>query len=897
MALVPIEPQLALKITPPRIPKTALDRPRLSSARPEFSDKAVIAIQAAPGSGKTLLLAQWRKEALQSGAAVAWLTLDGRDTDDRFVLGLAAAMRAGCGRPDFGRACMRAANLDENSLEGITEWLAEVADLAAETLLLLDEVHALPESTLGSSVAYLLINAPANLKIVLASRKPIALPIAELPVRGSVAVLTGRDLQFDLAETVATLQARFGRKIELDSCARLHEITEGWPLGLQLAMSTIERSPDLRAAIAAFTLKSGDIARYFMQCLVDQMPEQTAQFLARVAFVESLSDELCEAITRDEHARELLAQLRESTPIFSEGVDGVWSRIHPLAREFLLTRFERLPEEQRTECRCRAAHWLELHGQFEEAARHMFDAGHVDEAYSLVERSLHDVLVRGEVSRVAEWCGRLPHKEILERTNLRLTVGWVLAQSERQAEAARLVGPLVDDPTVDAGVRCESAEICATAALFADDIDGMGRIFASWQGSLPADSMTRRVVGLNQLAFLTLYRGAPEQSRYTFQQLPADAGAAGRYALGWRDWIIGCSYLWEGQVDLAARNLRVALARAEDESGRRSPIAVTLASALAAAEWERGDAGAAAELLANRLDVLERRAPPDAIMMGYVTAARLAVLDNDEQRALDLLDQLLSLSESRGLPRLYVASLGERIRIHAVRGRADVCAVVERKLETALADLRARDLGLLQPLVDIQAGLARAYSSVARRDWQAVLDQLSDLVPVVQRMRRGRDAVQVFLLRALATIRLGKDGAPMLEEATSMMRMWGLARVVEDTHPDLVRLVGQSRPEGDHVDARRDEIQAAAHRGDTAAKVQPARRTRAARGAILSPREAEVLRLLGSGLSNKQIALAMGVTEETIKWHFKNLFRKLNAASRSHLLHRARMVGILDAVT
>jgi LuxR family maltose regulon positive regulatory protein len=41
----------------------------------------------------------------------------------------------------------------------------------------------------------------------------------------------------------------------------------------------------------------------------------------------------------------------------------------------------------------------------------------------------------------------------------------------------------------------------------------------------------------------------------------------------------------------------------------------------------------------------------------------------------------------------------------------------------------------------------------------------------------------------------------------------------------------------------------------------------------------------------------MGVTEETIKWHFKNLFRKLNAASRSHLLHRARMVGILDAVT
>ncbi len=70
---------------------------------------------------------------------------------------------------------------------------------------------------------------------------------------------------------------------------------------------------------------------------------------------------------------------------------------------------------------------------------------------------------------------------------------------------------------------------------------------------------------------------------------------------------------------------------------------------------------------------------------------------------------------------------------------------------------------------------------------------------------------------------------------------------------------------------------------------------RALRGSMLSPREREVLRLLSANLSNKQIALAMGVSDETIKWHFKNLFRKLNAASRSHLLHRARMLGVLEA--
>ena len=152
MAIGPTDPQLALKITPPRIPRTVLERVRLASALPELADKAVIALHAPGGSGKTSLLAQWRKEALQTGAVVAWLTLDGLDTDDRFVRGLAAAMRSACGRPNFGQACTRAADMGGSLFEGITEWLAEIADLSIETVLILDDVHALPRSTLESSL-------------------------------------------------------------------------------------------------------------------------------------------------------------------------------------------------------------------------------------------------------------------------------------------------------------------------------------------------------------------------------------------------------------------------------------------------------------------------------------------------------------------------------------------------------------------------------------------------------------------------------------------------------------------------------------------------------------------------------------------------------------------------
>jgi LuxR family maltose regulon positive regulatory protein len=893
MAPGPPNPQLVLKTTPPRIPRTALDRSRLSGSRPEFADKSVIVLQAPGGYGKTSLLAQWRKEALQAGAVVAWLTLDAQDTDQRLVLGLATAMRAGGARPDFGRACVGAPGTNGRSLDEITAWLAEVADSMAETVLILDEVHALPDSTLGSSVAYLLLNAPANLKVVLASRKPIALPLHDLPDRGRFASLAAGDLCFDLAETVALLQARFGRKIELDSCVRLHEITEGWPLGLQLAISTIERSPDLQHAIAGFSVRSGDIHRYFVENLVDHLPPPAASFLVQVSFIDALSPALCEAITLRNDCAHVLAQLRELTPILSEDLDSEWSRIHPLAREFLASLFAALPEAERLEYHARAARWLDEHGQCEEAARHMLEAGMPDEAYRVIARALHGVLLRGQVSLVKDWIDRLPRDEILQRTGLRLTVGWMLAQSDRHAEAAQLVGPILDDATADDGDRCESAEICATAALFADDLGLMSEIVSAWYDVLPTHSIFRHVVGVNQLALLTLYRGAPDQARYTYRQLPPDDGSVGGYALGWRDWIIGLSYLWEGQVDLAARTLQVALARAEEDSGRRSSISVMLAAALAAAQWERDETLAAAELLANRLDVLERSAPPDAIALGYVTAARTSALDGNEQRALDLLDSLFALGEARSLPRLCVASLGERMRQHALRGRADLCTAVERKLDAMSAEFEGRQWGVLGPSVELQTGLARAYASIARRDWTASLDRLDQLAPAAERLRQGRDGIQIYLLRALAAGRCGKDGSRLLDEAVSTARMWGLKRVVSDTHPDLEGLVRQLRG---GVESGSGQVQAGTESrlADEAATKSASTRARAARGSLLSPKEREVLGLLARNMSNKQIALAMGVSDETIKWHFKNLFRKLNAGSRSHLLQRARMVGVFE---
>jgi len=61
----------------------------------------------------------------------------------------------------------------------------------------------------------------------------------------------------------------------------------------------------------------------------------------------------------------------------------------------------------------------------------------------------------------------------------------------------------------------------------------------------------------------------------------------------------------------------------------------------------------------------------------------------------------------------------------------------------------------------------------------------------------------------------------------------------------------------------------------------------------LTAREREVLRLLASGLTNKEIAQRLGVTDHTIKFHVNGILGKLGAATRTEAVVEAARRGII----
>jgi DNA-binding NarL/FixJ family response regulator len=78
-------------------------------------------------------------------------------------------------------------------------------------------------------------------------------------------------------------------------------------------------------------------------------------------------------------------------------------------------------------------------------------------------------------------------------------------------------------------------------------------------------------------------------------------------------------------------------------------------------------------------------------------------------------------------------------------------------------------------------------------------------------------------------------------------------------------------------------------RGDS----EPAR-SRIPEGLSLTTREVEILQLVASGSTNGDVARHLWVTEQTVKFHLRNIYRKLDVANRTQASHFAYVNGLVD---
>jgi DNA-binding NarL/FixJ family response regulator len=69
------------------------------------------------------------------------------------------------------------------------------------------------------------------------------------------------------------------------------------------------------------------------------------------------------------------------------------------------------------------------------------------------------------------------------------------------------------------------------------------------------------------------------------------------------------------------------------------------------------------------------------------------------------------------------------------------------------------------------------------------------------------------------------------------------------------------------------------------------------RPADLTARELEILQLVAEGLSNSEMARRLWVTEQTVKFHLSNIYRKLEVSNRTQASRWAQVNGLLSSTS
>ena len=898
-----LDPSLSLKITPPRVRAASLPRAWLTRLFDRMRDRRVVVVCAPAGYGKTTLLAQWRREVLSERGFAGWLTLDEHDDRARFMHGLIASLRDTMGNPQFGTEALEAVRGREGETVAMTALLAGIVDAARPTVAFLDDAHLLPEATAQTLLPYLLHNLPPNMQLVIGTRQALGLPLSEFAARGEYAELGVEELRLRVDESIGFLRARFGGRFDADACARINQCADGWPIALLLVTSVLEHDPTLD--FSAIAGKSPNIEHFFTETLLARLPPAHADLLVTASILDALHPELLRAMTGSDDVGALLDRLAATTPILAMGEGSAWLRMHPLARQALGRLFSALPPARQRELHWRAAEWLHQCGDAEAAARHALAAERPDVACEWIGHQLHELAMASRRGEVLRWAERLP-PDVATLPEVRLAIGWAQTLSYQPGAAMKTLAPLA--AATDPQVRYEADLIEASLALYEDDHARVDALLGRW-GDAPAGASARmQQIHTTLLTYVLVERGESARARYLQERATT---VDGRVTTGMAshsgELVIGLSHLREARPRLADASLRPALARAEAATGRRGSAACTLAAVRGAALWAQDRRDEAESVLAYRLDVVERASPPEVIAIMYITLARIAFAAGSEPHGLELLERLQVIGDERRLPRLVLHSLREQIRLHATARRTATAIDLGERLEACW--VRATQAAGQSPVAyfDLIRRMGLAHLQIATHDTDGARITLAAAGKLAAQLNHQRDLLETRILQAVAADRGDRAADDALREVLSIAEANGIARLFADTHPAAVERVralasgGGPAASGGHVASpafatrmtdgggMRDPLV----RPPATAATAPPRSARRAALALFTAKEASMLAYLAQGMSNKEIARALDLGPETVKWHLKSVFAKLNAGSRRHAVDRARMLGLL----
>jgi len=915
------DPVLASKITAPDVPDWAVQRPRIAQLITQGTRWCPLTVLTAPvGAGKTLALASW---AASEPGLVAWVSLDEYDNrPGAFWSSVAEALRRS------GIAMTQTAAAPEQAGEHVflLQLAAALAVQHPPVTLLLDDLHLVTDATVLKGLDFVLRNAGAGLRLVVASRMAPLLPLLRYQLAGQLAEIQASDLAFSTAEA-GQLLAQHGCTLSTDLLDCLMRHTEGLAAGLRLAAISLADHADPGEFVTELSTEDSALTCYLEEEVLNAQPPQVRDVLLCTSILGQVSADAAVELAGDERAAGIWWAAARANA-FIQPIGSGRYRYHSLFADALRLKLRHEHPGQVAVLHRRAARWYGRNGLLSDAVHHAARAGD----WPLAARLVVDNLAIGQILKprdgqhLADQFASMPSDHAwTEPAPYLVSAALALSAGSYDSCAASLdaADGVLERGPAERKPLCwfAAALVRLTAAARAGDM-----VTAAWAAGrtelllsqVPGEKLDRhpglRAWVLAGRGAVELWSGHLDEAACVLQE-----GVAAHLASAAEDEQTGCvGYLalveaLRGRLCHAAE--LVARAEAATTDSPRPPVRnldPAALVALACVHMERNELREADSRLRQAYAALGANPDPLIATVGYLVAALGALAEGRPAAVIQAVSQArsgrsvpawLDLELSLVQSRAYMAigdiqaalaaaaaqadskeSLAAAVTLAHAWGAAGDSVKARRVLAPALAADSAvpERVRVYAWLVDARLSSTSGDHARTRRSLASALrlaepEQLrlpfaaerSWIGPVLRCDPDLADAYRCLLAPALLHGRLpappgAPDQAVIPREVVELVpQRPSLGTLASEAQACRVQLSKQRRP---------------------GAPGMPA----------LTAAELRLLPLLSTHLSLREIAGELFLSRHTVKSEVTSLYRKLGVSSRSEAVARSRELALLE---
>ncbi len=850
----------------------------------------VVLFQGPAGHGKTTLMLQAEAKCRDAGLLTAWVSIDGSDNDlPRLASALQQALSALQASPDS--PAFSAAEADANAIRSRADRIAiALQGLDHPAALFLDDLHELDALPVLAFLRELLIRLPPAVRIFLSSRTVPDLGLSRLVVNGEAMIVRAAELCFSLEETNALFAQDSELQLSDEEITNIHRATEGWPAGLQLYRLALADQSVRGTLRHDIDYRPTELTNYLAENVLSRQEPAVRSFLCETAHLARLSTSLCNAVLDRDDSHEHLAYL-EKTGLFVRRLEsaGQWFTYHALFADFLREHLQSSDPNAVALIHRRAAAWFDEQAYPEEAMHHYSAAGRHGAAADVFELWSDRLVLDGHMVTVDRWANRIPIRELRSRPGLVVKIVWALAFLSRHRKLEPML-PLLDAIDSASTTTANPAVAASMVAILNDDLARAERIVSA----IDTKNASGSSFELFELSAVENARGytamAGGRLDHALEHLAlgrilserAGAAFSGAYSTA----KTAITKIAQGRLPEALVQFESALADAQTNADD-SVTETSLVCGYIMARYERGNFDGVPELFARFRDSIRNAAIHDYLAVAYVAVARIHDLNSDPDAALAILDEAERIAYAGQWPRVISIVAWERVHREIAAGRIERAAVMAGWIPDAGEDDPAW-VRFSEETGGAVIGSIRLM--IHRGEGKAALKYIATHLHAAVEHGRVLRQIKLQTLAALAHDSLGQAALAhrALESALQLAASGGYSRCFLDEGPLVEtlllahlraakRLAPVKRPSEIHEFL---ESLVAAVGAELASPVPALTGAAKAAAEPFTEREEKVLSLLLDYMSNDEIAKALFVTRDTVKYHLKNIYGKLGARNR-----------------